>query len=56
MQKVLNVETYDEHGYEDISKVKQITIDFTRHFETDKVICGAEDRERNAIVYATLKL
>jgi hypothetical protein len=56
VQAILNLKACGEYGYEDISKVKQLPIDFTRHFETEKVICGGDDRERNGIEYATLKL
>lgn len=56
MQDILNVKACGEYGDEDISKVSQLPIDFTRHFKMEKVICGGEGRERNVIQYATLKL
>lgn len=56
MQEILNVKACGEYGYDDISKVNQLPINFTRHFKTEKVICGGEGRERNGIGYATLKL
>jgi hypothetical protein len=56
VQEILNVKACGEYGYDDISKVNQLPINFTRHFKTEKVICGGEGRERNGIGYATLKL